>query len=267
MSVSLGIDFEDITHTPAYRNLNDNPDININIVDITNRLIRLFNRYEATATFFIVGEMVSKFPETINRIAASGHEIASHTHTHVSLTKIEAESREVELRKSKIALEDVLNSEIDGIRAPTCKINNRVHEDISAQGYKYSSSVMPTLPIPGFYSTQYAQTSPFVQETPAGEVIEVPLSVHPNVRLPLSGAWMRMLGQRYTLHGIESLLNNGVSVVTYSHPWEFANLQETVLPRRNRIRTGEWMFKLYESILEKNEHFVSIGSLINNARK
>ena len=42
----------------------------------------------ATATFFLVGEQVERFPEVAAEIGARGHEIALHCHRHRSLFRL-----------------------------------------------------------------------------------------------------------------------------------------------------------------------------------
>jgi peptidoglycan/xylan/chitin deacetylase (PgdA/CDA1 family) len=48
----------------------------------TPRLLQLLAAHEARATFFVIGEKAARHPELIRAIAAAGHEVAHHTHTH-----------------------------------------------------------------------------------------------------------------------------------------------------------------------------------------
>lgn len=50
---------------------------------ITPQVIRLLDQYQARATFFCVGENVTKYPETFQQIIASGHATGNHTHNHL----------------------------------------------------------------------------------------------------------------------------------------------------------------------------------------
>lgn len=261
MAFALGIDFEDITHTPAYRGLDDPGEIKIDLDRNTTLLLDLFDRYDVSATFFVVADIADTHPELVHRIDAAGHEIASHTVTHYSLLDTDSDTIIDELSRSKRMLTDLTGAEVTGFRAPTCQIDDEVYHVLASEGYDYSSSVMPSLPIPGFYATNYTFSDATSIETSCGAVMEIPLSVHPLARLPLSGAWMRLLGRRYTLHGMRSALQAGQNVVTYSHPWEFESLWNTPLPFRNRIRTGSWLVDMYESILELDAEFCTVGTL------
>ena len=48
----------------------------------TSAVLDLLARFEAKATFFVIGERVQEFPEALEKIRAAGHEIANHTFTH-----------------------------------------------------------------------------------------------------------------------------------------------------------------------------------------
>lgn len=50
----------------------------------TEKILDLLDRFNARATFFVVGERALKFPHLLERILARGHQIANHTLTHSS---------------------------------------------------------------------------------------------------------------------------------------------------------------------------------------
>lgn len=263
MAVALGIDYEDIVHTPAYRNLDDSTDTTIDLQQVTEHLLELFNNAGVSVTFFIVADLAQSHPNLIRQIAAAGHEIASHTVSHCSLTDIDRPTTTDELHRSKAILEDIADMQVAGFRAPTCRINDSAYETLIEEGYCYSSSVMPSLPVPGFYSAEYRFRNRTEIVSPIGSLTEFPLSVHPRIHLPLSGAWMRLLGRNYTLHGMRSTLDTGQHLLTYSHPWEFQSLWETPLPFRNRVRTGSWLAETYRHILQLDAEFCTVGELLD----
>ena len=50
----------------------------------TPALLDLLDRYQAKATFFLVGERVQAYPEMVKAIMRRGHSIGNHTQTHPS---------------------------------------------------------------------------------------------------------------------------------------------------------------------------------------
>ena len=53
----------------------------------TPAVLELLARFGATATFFLVGEQVVRFPSLAAEIASAGHEVALHGHRHVLLLR------------------------------------------------------------------------------------------------------------------------------------------------------------------------------------
>ncbi|GHB93821.1 acetylxylan esterase [Cerasicoccus arenae] len=52
----------------------------------TPRLLELLAAHQAKATFFLIGQRAEQYPELVDAIRASGHEIGCHTYTHPTRT-------------------------------------------------------------------------------------------------------------------------------------------------------------------------------------
>src|SRR5919108_4584344 len=48
----------------------------------TERLLDIFSEHDVRGTFFVLGWVAERWPELVKRIAAGGHEIASHGFGH-----------------------------------------------------------------------------------------------------------------------------------------------------------------------------------------
>ena len=51
--------------------------------EITPKVLDILDKYKAKATFFCVGENVSKHPQTYAEILKRGHKTANHTYNHL----------------------------------------------------------------------------------------------------------------------------------------------------------------------------------------
>ncbi|SHK32573.1 polysaccharide deacetylase family protein [Desulforamulus aeronauticus] len=47
-----------------------------------NQLISLLGKYNAKATFFLIGEEIEKYPDGAKKIIEAGHQIGNHTYSH-----------------------------------------------------------------------------------------------------------------------------------------------------------------------------------------
>jgi peptidoglycan/xylan/chitin deacetylase (PgdA/CDA1 family) len=52
--------------------------------EITLEVLDILRIHQAKATFFCVGENVSKYPDVVGRILTEGHTIGNHTHRHLN---------------------------------------------------------------------------------------------------------------------------------------------------------------------------------------
>lgn len=66
----------------------------------TNEVLDLLERYHIRATFFVVGENVSYYPEPFKRTISLGHEIGNHTYHHKTLSGTHEETIMEEIRKT-----------------------------------------------------------------------------------------------------------------------------------------------------------------------
>jgi polysaccharide deacetylase family protein (PEP-CTERM system associated) len=98
------------------------------------------------ATFFILGWVAENCPELVKRIAAEGHEIASHGYTHQRVCNQSRQEFRKDIRRSKKLLEDITGQSVIGYRAPSYSISQNTlwaFDEISEAGYKYDSSIFP----------------------------------------------------------------------------------------------------------------------------
>ena len=54
------------------------------IPEVTPWVLEQLEKYEAKATFFCVGENITKHPEVFNKILKPGHSVGNHTHNHLN---------------------------------------------------------------------------------------------------------------------------------------------------------------------------------------
>jgi peptidoglycan/xylan/chitin deacetylase (PgdA/CDA1 family) len=265
----LSVDLECFSHLPAYRGARgrlDDPDVGLSAVD---GLLDRFGAHGASSTFFVVSGIAERHPELVARIAEAGHEVASHTRRHVHLSSVSSAERREELARSRETLERTAGVDVAGFRAPSFDVPSGPEHfaALDAAGYGYDSSVVPCRSIPGWYGGEYTQRRPcradrLVDGAPAS-VAELPVAVMPGLRLPLSGTWLRFFGVRYAIAGMRLLARRGIAPVLYVHPWEFVDLPAVDgVPRRVYWRTGAWMRRALERLLEQPFAFVTARSVL-----
>jgi peptidoglycan/xylan/chitin deacetylase (PgdA/CDA1 family) len=127
------------------------------------RLLRILAERGVMATFFVPGHSAERFPEAVAQILDAGHEVAHHGYLHERLTgSTEAEERRY-LELGLKALDTAAGVRPAGYRAPWWEITERTLALLTEYGFAYDSSL-------------FDRDVPYRVETPAGPLVEVPVS-------------------------------------------------------------------------------------------
>lgn len=84
----------------------------------TDAILNLLKEYGIHATFFVIGQNVSYYPDVLKREVEGGHEIGNHTYHHVLLSKISEKEAEAELQKTEDIIRETANYETRLFRPP-----------------------------------------------------------------------------------------------------------------------------------------------------
>ena len=176
--IALSFDLEDWYHTPVitgytfskYKSVDDFFNEYKHKYDfLTEGFVKLFGLLEKkkiTATFFIVADILERYPEIFNLLLNSNHEIACHSLNHQipynPKKKIFIQSPEdwkSELLTSKKILEKKFSNEVVGYRAPGAFIFDWMIKILENTGFKYDSSLA--------YNSFYNKTNIKLQNIPS----------------------------------------------------------------------------------------------------
>jgi peptidoglycan/xylan/chitin deacetylase (PgdA/CDA1 family) len=276
-TAALTVDLELFGQTPAYRSATGRsgrqttPDTAREEagVDGVRFLLDAFDGADATSTFFAVSSLADSHGDLLRAVADAGHEVGSHTRTHRRLPELSPAEQRAELRDSRTELAAAVDGDVTGFRAPVFELADDHFGALAEAGYRYDSSVLPSRAIPGWYDGEYDTMCP----CPASEIDpaappgidELPVGVMPGLGLPLTGTWVRFFGRRYTLLGMRLLARRGIAPVLYIHPWELVDLPDVDgVPARVYWRTGAWMRRTVETILETGFEFVTARRLLES---
>ncbi|KAF2006993.1 carbohydrate esterase family 4 protein [Amniculicola lignicola CBS 123094] len=111
----------------------------------TAHILDIFASYKAKATFFITGNNINKgaidtTPEltaVVKRAYAAGHQIASHTWTHLDLSVVSAVDRKNQMWKNEMAVRNILGFFPTYMRPPfsSCSAASGCEKDMADLGY------------------------------------------------------------------------------------------------------------------------------------
>ena len=271
------VDFE-FWHSWTYLKKLIKGDVEDQLIESTDPILRLLEKYNTNATFFTLGEVAEKYPEYVKSIEERGHEIACHGYSHSNLFELGKEKFEKELVKSTKILRKVAKKVI-GYRACSFSLDQETKWLIGLlkkNGYKYDSSVFPMkVKIKGVpdavYGVEGVPKKPYhinedlsasdkgLMEFPIAKVGKIPV---------IGGFYHRAIPTAISIPLIKKLNKKGIPVNFWIHPQE--TFKRT--PRIRKLPLAS-MFIRYHNIgntikktekLLKRFKFDSIGNELGN---
>lgn len=186
------------------------------------RMLGLMREHQVRGTWFVLGWVAERAPALVRRIAAEGHEIASHGYGHELVGTLTAERFHADVERSKKSLEDLIGAEVIGYRAPNFSITDWSIDVLRELGFRYDSSAFPTIAhdrygkLPGVRADE-----PIVELRPGFHEVCVSCLSLRGRGLPWGGGgYFRLLPYRVFRAGVRRILGAGRPYVFYIHPWE-----------------------------------------------
>lgn len=121
----------------------------------TQRLIDILEEYGVKATFFVVGDWVDKYPESVKALHDAGHEIMNHSNTHAHFNSLSAQEIAADVEACNEKIEAVTGVRPTLIRCPYGE---------------YDDHVISTIRSIGMEPIQWDVDSLDWKELPAGEI-------------------------------------------------------------------------------------------------
>ncbi|TFW29688.1 DUF3473 domain-containing protein [Massilia arenosa] len=220
-----------------------------------DRILGILDAANVKATFFTLGWIAERYPQVVRRIAAGGHELASHGYGHLRASDQDRAEFDQDIKSSKALLEDLSGQQVLGYRAPSFSIgaqNLWALDALQEAGYKYSSSIYPIAH--DHYGMPEAPRFAFRPNGPDG-LLEVPVTTIRvgQKNLPAAGGgYFRLLPyplSRWMMNRVNQ--QDGQAAVFYFHPWEI----DTEQPRPAGL-----------GLKTRFRHYVNIGRMEDRIR-
>lgn len=213
------------------------------------KILPLLRKYKTKLTFFVLGQLYDWYPETIEKIAQEGHEIAYHTYTH---DLVDSEKKLIDsLEKSKKFFKKFKPK---GFRAPNVMFKKEYFKILKDYGFCYDSSFY------GPYSLR--KTIDGFDEIPVSTFFHLPVG---------SGYFLATL--RRNIGWFYNKINKKPDpVVAFIHNWQIVKPVDAVFPTRNYILGHPYYlpytFQIYDTFeyLLKNFSFAPMINLIQKER-
>jgi peptidoglycan/xylan/chitin deacetylase (PgdA/CDA1 family) len=188
---------------------------------VVPRVLTLLQKRNCKITFFIVGQdaALEKNKAALRLISAAGHEIGCHSFRHEPwLHLYSAGEIESELALAEEHIERVTGQKPVGFRGPGFSFSEATLTTLARRGYLYDASTFPTFLGPlarayyfftakldkdeteqrkalfGKFREGFRPLHPYRWHTGAGELIEIPVTTMPLLKIPIHLSYLLYLG-------------------------------------------------------------------------
>ncbi len=207
------------------------------------RLLDILEEYDIKATFFITGDVASKYPQHVKEIAKK-HEIGCHGYSHKRFDRMTYKEAAYEIRKSTEILRKLTyQGNILSFRAPNLKFPERFLGILKDNGYLIDSS-LARYKIASLHRIHTAVEN--------NGLLRIPVSATSSLlRLPLGSEIIRRLRS---------------PIILFFHPWEFVEMSGERIRWDCKVNTGSRALENLESLIEtlRNKHcqFCTVSSFL-----
>ena len=275
----LGIDFEDWFHPELIQKMLTNEEKSFEVVKGIDKILEFLRKHDTYATFFMVGEILEKFPDILDKILGNGHEIGFHTMYH---SRLDSDNFQEKFSKELDDFARLTNNKSKGFRAPTFSLNEKSSwaiDTLEQHGYIYDSSIVPAKT--NLYGTPNAPKKPYKitsnsldSDNPKGKIIEFPLMTTKFLgkTVPAGGGfYLRTLPFGTTKKALRTYDEANIPGVFYIHSWELTPeyMPKIKLSVKNNFITYHNLDKVIDRMdyLLSNFQFTSFERFIQNNSK
>ena len=100
----------------------------------TQQLIDIMEKYQVKATFFVVGEWVDKYPESVKALHDAGHEVMNHSNSHAHMSQLSSDEIIADVQACNEKIEAVTGVCPTLIRPPYGEYDDHVIAAIRSMG-------------------------------------------------------------------------------------------------------------------------------------
>ena len=231
------VDLEDWFHT-AFREAPDETEWDLfesRIEARTLDLLHVLDKYDARATFFVLGWIAKKYPDLVLEISEKGHEIGIHGYGHRILSSFTPDTfaRDVDAALGAVRSAGV-NTTVVGYRAPSYSLTPETSwawEVLADKGFRYDTSVFPLRRHDGGWPS--APSRPY-RPLEGRDFWEIPVSlgrIGPFKTVFSAGGYLRAMPKPFLMACLKQLDRKNERVVFVLHP-------KDIDPRTNYVRSG-----------------------------
>lgn len=109
---------------------------------VDEKILDILSQYEGRATFFVLGDRVVNFPQTIKKMVEQGSEIGNHSFSHPNLTELSYQQINNEINNTNQAVKDISGYDIEIYRPTFGEFNQDILDSIAMPAIMWNVDTM-----------------------------------------------------------------------------------------------------------------------------
>ena len=218
--------------------------------DLMDRYASIILENSAKVTGYLQTSLIEKYSNEIGDLCQTiPIEFGVHSHTHECNTKYFAK----EVDRSFNAYRDLLGVDPVGYRAPNGQIDRDGISILMEYQFKYDTSIFPSIRFDEYgYSNLHLPNQPFKFVNGVDEIMELPITCIPTIRLVLSMSYIKLFGLEVykTLMPVFPLPD---VIILDSHPYDYYinRIVDNIhgWKRYAHLRNADRSFELFQSMI------------------
>ena len=227
------------------------------------RLLDFLDQNELPATLFIVGRDARDDPNSKLLGGRDSISIQSHSFEHSErFDQFSLDELHQDIEQTEAAIGELSGSKPVGFRSPSFMVSSDLMNCLVERSYQYDSSTFRTVtgPLARWYSARisdrqnsrpkpsatahgrvgeaFGDLRPHRLAEPHSDLIEIPVTTHPILRMPIHGTYLNFLGdrstrlaKRYVRSGLNACRKRGVPLVYLLHLTDFIGADDEIAPK------------------------------------
>ena len=172
----------------------------------TQQLIDILGKYNVKATFFVVGQWVDKYPESVKALSDAGHEVMNHSNDHAHFSSLSADEITANINACSDKIEAITSVRPTLFRAPYGEYDDNVIAAVNGMGINTIQWDVDSLDWKDLPASEI--TSRVTKKVSPGSIVLFHnAAIHTPEALP--GIIEYLLGQGYSIVPVSQLILQG----------------------------------------------------------
>ena len=222
----FSIDVEEWYHLEYFKN--SKTDKNKSVMDGLHTFIKIVDKHNIKASFFIVGELIQTLKKTIKNLDIEGHDIGLHSYFHKRPVLQNINEFIKDTKDTISEMKSILPNNSFGYRSPCFAIDRERLDEVIKLGIKYDASKITQKEHPLYVNLDldgFEKQERDIYKKDFFKVFEVSTIKFLGVNIPIAGGgYLRIIPWPIYIWLLKKYLKESTFINFFIHPFELSSM-------------------------------------------